>query len=80
MNLSPVWLAKTGVSLCRNPKKNVAADWFIFILMKTKHIVHIKIFGVVTGDIDVIPPFIFLHGLRLKTEADTKYLEKVVLF
>ena len=33
------------------------------IVMKTKHLVLIMVFRVVTGDIDVMPPFIFPHGL-----------------
>ena len=38
------------------------------IVMKTKHSVHIALFGVVTSDSDIIPPLIFPRGLRLKTE------------
>ena len=44
--------------------------------MKIKHI---KVFGVVTSDCDVMPPFIFLYGLRLYIEAHIKCLEEVVL-
>ena len=38
--------------------------------MKTKHLVNIIMFGVVTGDDDVIPPFIFPQSLRHNTETD----------
>ena len=47
--------------------------------MKTKHPVHIMVFGVVTCDGYIIPQFIFLHGLRLIMEAKSKCLEKVDL-
>ena len=36
------------------------------IVMKTKHQVYIMVFAVVTGDGDVMAPFIFLRGLRLE--------------
>ena len=36
-------------------------DKFIFILMKTKHPVHIRAFEVVTSKIDVMHPFTKLH-------------------
>ena len=47
--------------------------------MKTKHPVHIKRFGAVTSDGDVIPLLIFSQGLRLNTEADINYLKEVVM-
>ena len=37
------------------------------------------VFGVVTSDGDVMPPFIFPHGLRLNMEANIKCLEELVL-
>ena len=43
------------------------ADSFIFILMKTKHPVHIMVFEMVSGDSDVMLPFIFQNCLRLNT-------------
>ena len=46
--------------------------------MKTKYPVHITMFGVVISDGDVKLPLIFLHGLRLNTEAYIKYLEELV--
>ena len=49
------------------------------IVMKSKHPVHIMVFGLVTSDGDIMPPFIFPHGLRFNTEAYIKCLEKVVL-
>ena len=49
------------------------------IVMKTKHPVHIMVFGVVSCDGDVMPPFIFLHGLNLNIEAYIKCLQKIVL-
>ena len=45
------------------------------IMMKTKH----PGFGVITSDGDVMPSFIFLYGLRLKTEAHIKCLEEAWL-
>ena len=36
-------------------------------------------FEVVTSDVDVMPPFIFPHGLRPNTEAYVKYPEEAVL-
>uniref|UniRef100_A0A0L8HRW6 Paired domain-containing protein n=1 Tax=Octopus bimaculoides TaxID=37653 RepID=A0A0L8HRW6_OCTBM len=38
------------------------------------------VLGVTTSDGDVMSPFIFLHDLRLNTEAYIKCLEKVVLY
>ena len=32
---------------------------FVFMLIKSKHAVHIMVFGVVTGKVDFIPSFIF---------------------
>ena len=40
-----------------------------FILMKTKQSVHIMVFGMVIHDGDVMPPFIFTHGLRPNMEV-----------
>ena len=37
--------------------------------MKTKHPVHIRVFGVVTCDLNVVPQIIFPQGLRLNREA-----------
>ena len=45
----------------------------------TKHPVNIMVFGMVTSNGDVMPPFFFAHGLRLNTEAYIKCLEEVVL-
>ena len=47
--------------------------------IKTKHPVHIMVFGVVTKDGDVMHPLIFPQGLKLNTEAYIKCLEEVVL-
>ena len=35
----------------------------VLILRKTKHLVHIVVFGVVTGDGEVMPPLILPHVL-----------------
>ena len=51
---------------------------FIFILMKIKHLGHMM-FGVITIDDDIIPPFIFQHGLILSTKAYINWLEELVL-
>ena len=51
----------------------------LLILMKTKHWVHIIVFGVITSDNDVIPPFIFPNGLRLNIKAYIKCLEEVMV-
>ena len=40
---------------------------------------NIIVFGVVTSDGNIIPPFIFLHGPRLNPKASIKCLEEVVL-
>ena len=53
-------------------------DRFIFLLMKTKHPVHIIMFGVVTSDSDVILSFIFYMGFK-KIEA-LKHLTKIEPF
>ena len=47
--------------------------------MKSKHLVHIKLFGVVTIDGNVMFLFIFSHGFTLNTEAYIKWLGQVVL-
>ena len=52
-----------NISVCGCHSKNRSK----FILMKTKHPVHIVVFGVVTSDSDVILAFIFPHGLRFNT-------------
>ena len=48
--------------------------------MKTIHPVYIIVFGMVTGNGDIILPFIFLHSLKLNIEAYLKYVEELVLF
>ena len=45
--------------------------------MKTKYLVDIMVFGMVISNDDIIPPFIFPHGLRFK--VCNKYLKEVVL-
>ena len=37
------------------------------------------VFGVVTSNGDIMPPFIFLHGFKLNMEIYIKFLEEVVL-
>ena len=51
----------------------------LIILTKTRYLDHIMVFGVVTSDADVMPPFIFQQGLRLNTESKTKSLAEVDL-
>ena len=51
----------------------------VLILLNTKYQVHIMVCGVVMSNSDVMPPFIFLHDLRLNMEDYTKCLEEVVL-
>ena len=41
--------------------------------------VHTMVLGVITSDGDVIPPFIFPHGLTPNMETYIKYLEEVLL-
>ena len=53
-------------------------DKFIFILMKTKHLVSLMVFGVVTSNGDVMLWFIFPHDLKLNTEVNIKCLKEVV--
>ena len=50
----------------------------VLILMKTKRPVYIMVLGMVTSDSDIMPPFIFLHSLRLNTEDYIKCLEEVL--
>ena len=50
----------------------------IRIMMKTKNLDHIVVFRVVTDDGNIMPPFVFLHGLRLITEVSIKCLKEVV--
>ena len=52
-----------------------SVERFKFILMKTKHPVHIIVFGVVTSDDDVMPTFILPHGFTINTEAYIKWLK-----
>ena len=47
--------------------------------MKTKHLVHIMVFRVVTCGSDVRLPFIYLHSFTVKTMAYIKYLDELVL-
>ena len=49
------------------------------ILSKTKHAVHVWMFYGFPRDSDVMPLFLFIHRLKLNTEAYTKYLEEVGL-
>ena len=60
---------------CRCQMVNSLNDgWFtlstqyVRIEMKTKHPVYMMVFGMVTSNGDVIPPFIFPHGFRLQAE------------
>ena len=48
-------------------------------LMKTKHSVLIFMFGLVTSDGHVMPPFMMSHGPRLNRATYVKCLEEVVL-
>ena len=48
------------------------------IVRKTKHPVHIMVFGVITGDGNIIPLFIFSYGLRLNTEAYIAWIMRLV--
>ena len=54
-------------------------DRFIFLIMKTKHSVHIMVFGVVKSKSDVMPPFISPHNLMLSREVYIKCLVEVEL-
>ena len=49
------------------------------IVMKIKYPVHIMMFGMVSSNSDIINLLMYLHGLRLNTEANIKCLEEVVL-
>ena len=53
-------------------------DSLIFILMKSKHPVHIMVFGVVTSDGDIMPPSSHL-ALYPNIEVYFKCLEEVML-
>ena len=41
----------------------------VLILTKNQHQVHIKVFDVITSDGDIMPPFLFLHNIKLNMEA-----------
>ena len=47
-------------------------------VIKTKHSVKTKVFGVVTSDTYIMSLFIFPHGLKLLTETFIKCLEEIV--
>ena len=47
--------------------------------MKTKHPVHVMVFGMVTSSGEIILPFIFLYCLQLNTLTYIKCLKEVVL-
>ena len=49
------------------------------ILMKSKQSIHIMVFGVVTCNGDIMPPFIFPHDHTLNMEVYIKNLKEVVL-
>ena len=61
------------------PEVSIQEYRLIFILMKTRQPVHTIVSVVVTNDGDIIPNFIFQHGLRFNIEAYVKCLEGVVL-
>ena len=65
--------------LCFFSDDELAEQQDVSILIKTKHIVDIMMFGLVKTDFDIMPPFIFQHGLRLNTEPYVKRLELIVL-
>ena len=48
------------------------------IVIETKHPVYVMIFGVVSSNGNIIPLFIFQHGLSLNTEAYLKIMEELV--
>ena len=54
-----------------------AEDRFVFILMKTKHSVHIIVFGMVTNDGDAMAPFIFASDSTQRPTSSA--LEEVLL-
>ena len=81
-----LWLFTNEKNICQDMMANSQNNhWLLLstqdvrILMKSKHPVHIMVFGVVTGNSDIMPPFIFLHGLRLNMETYIKCLEEAVL-
>ena len=49
------------------------------IVVKTKHSVHIMLFGMVNSNSNVMPQFIFPHGLTFNTEVYIKHQDKVML-
>ena len=67
--------SNTNISMHRR----LSDERFLFILMKTKHSVHIMMFRVFTSNDDVIPSSIVPHGFTLNTESYFKCLYKVVL-
>ena len=52
---------------------------YIPIAIKSKHQVPITVFGVITNDGYVMPPFIFLNGFRINTNTYVKCLLELML-
>ena len=76
LQLNMFWFFSDDQNFCQDQIVNSQSNyWFarnpqdVPTVMKTKHPVHIMVFGVATHDSDVIPPFVFLHGFRHNTEA-----------
>ena len=64
----------------RRFQSDLVSIWgLIHIIYWWKHPVYTIVLAVVTSDGDVMPLFIFSHGLRLNTEEYIKYLGEVLL-
>ena len=84
--LNMLWFFSDENNICQDQVLNTQNNcWLalsphgVLTVMKTKHPIHIMMFGMVTSDSDVMPPFIFPHHFRLNAEAYVKCLEKVIL-
>ena len=63
-----------------NPQNNhcpVLSSQDLPIIMKSKHLVDIS--WAITSDRNIVPPFIFLHSLRLNMDTYIKFREEVAL-
>ena len=81
-----LWFFSDEKNLCQDLMINSQSYFWlalspqdVLIAMKTKHIIYVMVFGVVTSDGNVMLLFIFPYGFRLNTVAYIKCLVEVVL-
>lgn len=81
-----LWVFSDEKNFCQDQMVNTQNNRWLAVspkdvprVMKNKYPANIMVFGVVTSDGDVMPPFMFPQGLRLNTDGYIKCLEEVVL-